>query len=59
MIEAFATAKEVFEQLVIDPQDPDPTIDTRLQDAIAAVSQAGSAIREALGLPPAATPEPG
>jgi hypothetical protein len=58
MIEAITTVKEVYEQLVIDPQDPDPTIDTRLQDAVAIVFEAGSAIREALGLPPPTTPAP-
>jgi len=58
MIEALITVKEVDEQLVIDPNDPDPTIDTRLEVAVATVFEAGSAIREALGLPPAVTPAP-
>lgn len=58
MIEALTTVKEVYEQLVVDPQDPDPTIDTRLADAVATVFAAGSAIRLGLGLPPPTTPAP-
>jgi hypothetical protein len=58
LVEAFTTAKQIYEQLVKDPNDPDPTIDTRLAAVAAKVREAGTAIRAALGLPSPPTPAP-
>jgi hypothetical protein len=57
-VEALTIAKQINEQLVKDPNDPDPTIDTRLDAVVATVRAAGTAIRAALGLPPPQTPAP-
>lgn len=45
--------KQVFTQLVVNPNDPDPAIDTRLAEYATKIKAAGAAIRAALGLPPA------
>jgi hypothetical protein len=58
LVEALTIAKQINEQLVKDPNDPDPTIDTRLDAVVATVRAAGTAIRAALGLPPPQTPAP-
>lgn len=58
LVEAFTSAKQVNEQLVKDPNDPDPTIDTRLAAVAAKVRAAGTAIRASLGLPAPPSPAP-
>ncbi|MEZ0240336.1 MAG: hypothetical protein ACAH65_06010 [Chloroflexota bacterium] len=50
--------KSAMTQLAANPQDTDPTIDQRLNEAAAASLAAATAIRAALGLPPPATPAP-
>jgi hypothetical protein len=54
MIAAFVGYQEIYTKLVADPNDPDPTIDTRLDEFAKGVKAAGATIREALGLPPSA-----
>ena len=50
--------RSAMTQLVADPQDTDPTIDQRLNEAAAESLAAATALRSALGLPPPATPAP-
>lgn len=53
VIASLTLYKQVFAQLVANPNDPDPTIDTRLAEYATKTKAAGAAIRAALGLPPA------
>jgi len=57
-VAALEKHKAAMAQLVANPQDTDPTIDQRLNEASAESRAASVAIRAALGLPPPATPAP-
>ena len=50
--------RNAFRQLVADPNDPDPFIQTNIDDGSAMIAAAATAIRAALGLPPPPTITP-
>jgi hypothetical protein len=57
-VAALEKHKAAMARLVANPQDTDPAIDQRLNEAAAESRAAATTIRAALGLPPPATPAP-
>lgn len=55
MIASLTLYKQVFAQLIANPNDPDPTINTRLAAYATKIKAADATIRAALGLSPAAS----
>ena len=58
LVAGYTKVGNAFRQLVADPNDPDPFIDTNIDEGAAEIATAATAIRAALGLPPPPTIAP-